>query len=177
MTQKATAWRVITGAPCAGKSTVIDELGRLGYSIVVESVREYIESEIEKGRLLEEIRADGKSFQRGLIPRKIEIEESLDPDSLVFFDRAMPDSLTYFRSVGLDPEEILPLCKTRKYAQIFLLDRLPIRTDNVRNEDESTAAQLEAQLEADYKLLGYEIIRVPLMTVEERVQFILREAI
>ncbi len=62
----------------------------------------------------------------------------------------------------------MPLCKTRKYAQIFLLDRLPIRTDNVRNEDESTAAQLEAQLEADYKLLGYEIIRVPLMTVEEQ---------
>lgn len=176
MTQKTTAWRVITGAPCAGKSTVIDELRKLGYAIVEETVRHYIESEIEKGRSLEDIRSDGKTFQRGLIPRKVEIEDTLDPESLVFFDRAMPDSLTYFRSVGLDPEEIMHLCQVRRYAQIFLLDRLPLQTDNVRNENDLIAAELEAQLEADYRLLGYETIRVPLTSVDHRVQFILRTA-
>jgi len=174
MTPMPTAWRVITGAPCAGKSTVIDELERLGYAVVLETVREYIESEIENGRTLDDIRADGKSFQRGLIPRKIEIENTLDPESLVFFDRAMPDSLTYFRSVGLDPEEIMHHCRMRRYAQIFLLDRLPIKIDNVRNENDLAAAELEFQLEADYKLLGYEIIRVPIMPIAQRVQFILK---
>lgn len=177
MIQKSTAWRVITGAPCAGKSTIIHELSNLGHTVVFETVREFIENEIQKGRSLDEIRSDGKSFQRGLIPRKMEIESSLDPDALVFFDRAMPDSLTYFRSVGLDPEEIMHLCKINRYAQIFLLERLPIEQDNVRNEDDKTAAELEAQLESDYKILGYEIIRVPIMPVEERVQFILNAII
>lgn len=170
---KQTAWRVITGAPCAGKSTVIEELNKRGFNVIFETVREYVEAELAKGRTLDDIRLDGKTFQRSLIPRKKEIEETLDPDAIVFFDRAMPDSITYFRSVGLDPEEIMHLCTAHKYAQIFLLDRLPTKTDDVRNEDDQEAAALEAQLEADYKLLGYEVIRVPLMPVAERVEFIL----
>lgn len=174
MTAKQTAWRVITGAPCAGKSTVISELSKRGYNVVYETVREYVEAELAKGRTLQDIRSDGKTFQRSLISRKKEIEDTMDPETVVFFDRAMPDSLTYYRSVGLDPAEIMHLCIARKYAQIFLLDRLPIKTDHVRDEDNDTAALLEAQLEADYKLLGYEVIRVPLMPIDERVEFILR---
>ncbi len=172
--QTLTAWRVITGAPCAGKSTIIDELNKRGFNVVFETVREYVEGELVKGRSLDDIRSDGQTFQRSLIPRKKEIEETLDPDTVVFFDRAMPDSITYFRSVGLDPAEIMSLCTIFKYAQIFLLERLPTQTDDVRNEDDEAAAILEDQLEADYKLLGYEIIRVPLMPVSERVEFILR---
>ena len=32
----ATNWHVITGAPCSGKTTVIRELERRGYSVVHE---------------------------------------------------------------------------------------------------------------------------------------------
>ena len=37
-----TNWHVITGAPCSGKSTLIDQLANHGFQTVPESARLYI---------------------------------------------------------------------------------------------------------------------------------------
>jgi len=39
-------------------------------------------------------------------------------DEIVFFDRAMPDSITYYRVGGLDPKNVLPHCFKYKYNAI-----------------------------------------------------------
>ena len=51
-----TNWYVITGAPCSGKTTLIDQLADLGYNTVPEAGRKYIENELAKGRSLDEVR-------------------------------------------------------------------------------------------------------------------------
>jgi predicted ATPase len=42
-----------------------------------------------------------------------------------YLDRALPDSVTFYRLVGVDPDEILPACFRHHYAAVFILDRLP----------------------------------------------------
>jgi len=56
-----------------------------------------------------------------------------------------------------------------------LLDRLPLEKDGARVEDERAAAFLDKQLEADYRSLGYNVERVPAMSVEDRVAMLLSE--
>ncbi len=45
-----TSWHVISGAPCSGKTTLIDQLAGVGYRIAIETAREYFEIEMAKGR-------------------------------------------------------------------------------------------------------------------------------
>jgi predicted ATPase len=168
-----TNWCVITGAPCSGKTSVLRKLEEKGFKCHPEIARVYIEQEISKGRTLEEIRTDEGEFQKGLINTKLNLEKNTDPNNIVFFDRAMPDSITYYRVGELNPELVFPDCFNYKYKKIFVFDRLDYVFDGARTEDELTASFLDKWLEEDYKSLGYDIIRVPVMTVDDRVDFIL----
>ncbi|MBW2321646.1 MAG: hypothetical protein JRF31_12620 [Deltaproteobacteria bacterium] len=46
--------------------------------------------------------------------------------------------------------------------------------DAVRSEDEKIAAELDRILKESYQMLGYDIISVPILTVKDRVDFILK---
>jgi predicted ATPase len=172
---KPTSWRVITGAPCAGKTTVLAALTSYGFRFIPEVARVYIDRQLAMGRSLEDIRRDEGEFQRGLVSTKMQIEAELPPEEVVFLDRAMPDSITYFRVAGLDPTEVITACQSFRYSQVFIFDRLPLQQDGRRTEDDSTAEYLDRHLEADYQALGYKLIRVPVMTVDKRVAFVLNQ--
>ena len=169
-----TRWCVFTGAPCSGKTTVIDELHKLGYAIKPEASRTYIEAELQKGRTLLEIRGDKQGYQQMLVRFKSALESTLPPDKLIFLDRALGDNVTYYRLVGLDPAEVIQLCSPRRYWQVFIFDRLPLIPDNVRTETEEEIAFLDREFELDYRRLGYNPIRVPVMPIPARVEFILK---
>ena len=58
---------------------------------------------------------------------------------------------------------------------MFVLDRLPYAKDQARIEDQQTAARLDRELEAGYRTLGYEIKRIAVMSVQDRLKLILQE--
>ena len=169
-----TNWHVITGAPCSGKTAVVTELERRGYVVVHEVARAYIDAEISKGRDLRQIKADLPAFEAHILKTKARIEAGLDPDTVVFLDRAVPDSIAYFQLAGLDPAEPFKSSSVFRYRQIFLFERIRFQTDVVRSEDDRIAADLDRLLEAAYCKLGYRPVRVPLMPVDERVDFIMK---
>ena len=171
---KKTNWHVITGAPCAGKTAVATELKRCGYAVVHEVARAYIDAEISKGRDLRQIKADLPAFERHILKTKARIEAGLDPDAVVFLDRAVPDSIAYFQLAGLDPAEPFKSSSVFRYKEIFLFERIRFKTDAVRSEDDRIAASLDRLLEAAYRKLGYRPVRVSLMPIEERVDYILQ---
>lgn len=171
---KKTNWHVITGAPCSGKTAVIRELERRGYAVVHEVARAYIDAEISKGRDLGQIKADLPAFEGYILKTKARIEVGLVPDAIVFLDRAVPDSIAYYQQVGLDPAEPIKSSSVFRYRQIFLFERIQFKTDAVRSEDDRTAADLDRLLESAYRKLGYRPVRVPLLTIDERVDFILQ---
>lgn len=51
-------WFALTGAPSSGKTTVLKELEKKGYKVYEEWARVYIDSEMQKGKTLKEIRKD-----------------------------------------------------------------------------------------------------------------------
>ncbi|PIR02392.1 MAG: hypothetical protein CO031_01435 [Candidatus Nealsonbacteria bacterium CG_4_9_14_0_2_um_filter_37_38] len=168
-------WYVITGGPSSGKTTVLKELEKLGYIIYPEAARVFIDKEIANGKTLKEIRGDEADFQRKVLKIKIEVEKAVPKNKIVFFDRAIPDSLAYYQICGLDSNEILKFCRKKKYRKIFLFKQLPFDRDYARVEDGKTIKKLNKLLKESYKNLGYEVIEIPAMSVEERLKKILSE--
>ena len=168
-----TNWHVITGAPCSGKTTLISQLAKHGHYTVEEIGRKYIARELAKGRTLEELRSDESVFQRTLLDLRIKQELGLDPGRHSFLDRGLPDSLTFYRANGLNPNEILKECQHFRYASIFLLDRLPLQSNGVRAEDDAKLQFIDEWLYRDYSALGYEVARVPVFPIAQRLSLIL----
>lgn len=172
-TPERTNWYVITGAPCSGKTSVLRGLEQRGFQVVDEVARAFIDSQLARGRTLAEIKADIGSFERRILFEKVRIEKNLSRNRTVFFDRAVPDSMAYFQVEGLEWKEPLDYSHKVRYKKIFLFDRLAFEKDAVRSENQITAARIESLLAACYQQLGYSLIRVPLMSIERRVDYIL----
>lgn len=168
-----TNWYVITGAPCSGKTAVIRQLAKMGYVVVHEVARAYIDAELAKGKILEQIKADEWAFERHILMAKVKLEAALARDDIIFLDRAVPDSIAYYTLCGLDPAEPLQKSQTIRYRKVFLFERLTFLADPVRSEDEKTADRLADLIEESYQSLGYQPVHVPLASVAERTEFVL----
>lgn len=175
-TQK-TNWCVITGAPSSGKTSVIDVLRARGYAVEHEVARELIEQLLRDGRKLGDIRnspEETRALQHRILEVKTVREKALTPENLIFMDRGMGDSITYFRLAGLDVTEAIASASVYQYRKIFIFDRLPLKRDNIRTESDSDAETIDKMLEEDYKMLGYNPVRVRVMPIEMRADFILK---
>jgi predicted ATPase len=73
----------------------------------------------------------------------------------------------------MNPNEILSDCFLYRYASVFMLDRLPYQLDGIRAADDPTADYFDAWTERDYSVLGYKVVRVPVLPPEERLAFVL----
>ena len=168
-----TKWYVITGAPCCGKTTLIDQLANKGFRTIPETGRQYIESEMTRGRTIDDIRENEVNFARCIKDMQLVIEQGLRANDIAFLDRAFPDSLSYYRVAGLNPNQILLECFHHRYASIFVLDRFPVQQDGIRTEDDVIAGFLDEWLIRDYITLGYRVVRVPVLPPQERLAFVL----
>ena len=168
-----TAWVVITGAPCSGKTTVIDQLREMGHRCVIEASRAHINRLIAAGVSREERLQMRRAYQPTILGMRVAAEEGAAAAKLTFFDRAVPDSLMYFRHHEIDIEPIVAQMARVRYQRVFLFARLPFEADDVRLEDEARAAEMELELLESYRFFGYEPIVVPVLPVAERVRFVL----
>jgi len=173
---RLTEWCVITGAPCSGKTAVVDELARRGFRVVPEAARAHIDAELKKGRRLDEIKSDPARFEGRIFRAKLAIEGRLPARERLFLDRALPDSIAYYRLEGLDPAEPRRHSRRLRYRRVFLFERIEFMKDSVRTEDAETAAHIEQLIEAAYTDLGYAVVRVPVIAVAERADFVLAHA-
>lgn len=167
-------WYVVTGAPCSGKTATLQALEKKGFKVIYEAARIFIDQELAKGKLLEEIRKNEIKFQLDVLRRKIKIEKGLPKNEMIFFDRAIPDSIAYYNLLRAPHHSLLlKAIKRCAYKKVFLLQRLKYAEDYARVEDEKTAAEIEQLLEICYNTIGLPLIKVPEMPIEERERFIL----
>ena len=167
-----TNWHVITGAACCGKTTLIDLLADKGFQTVAEIPRQYIEREVAKGRALDEI-FGSEADERALTDMQRRTELGLGATDVTFLDRALPDFLYFWQLFGLNPNELLPECFHHRYASVFILDQLPLELDGARIQDDAYTILLDEALVRDYGALGYRVMRVPVLSPQGRVEFVL----
>lgn len=166
-------WYVLTGGPCAGKTTTIDELARRGHPVLAEPARLIIDEKLAAGHTIQEI--VGNDDWLPSIVRRAHAQESMVPkDELFFFDRAMPDSLAYYRLANRPVEEFFTRALSEvRYRKVFLLDLVAYENDHARSETPEQAMMIHGQIREAYVDQGYEIVEVPVMPVGERADFIL----
>lgn len=173
-----TKWHVITGGPCTGKTTVIEQLRQMGHKTTIEHARHYIDTMQHKGASVEQIRANKRRFQRGVLEMQIEEENTLNPNDTVFLDRALPDAMAYYRFLGLEfDHDLIEMCNRFCYQTVFILDRLPLVNDYARREDEEEQKRIHDLIIEVYRSFPCPVVFVPVLPPNERVEFILKNAL
>lgn len=164
---------VLTGGPCSGKSTILEELSKRGFSVLRETAKEIVskrkdipiskeESEIRQDMIFKEQLKKEEDAEKGFI-------------DVLFLDRSLIDGLGY--SVLYEGEDsikkYLPMIQEKEYHKIFLFERLPFDSQGFRPETEEEAHKIHEAIYSIYKRFGYEPISVQKMSVKGRVNFVL----
>ncbi len=156
-------WYAIAGGPSSGKTTLVNELAKIGFKIYPEAVRILLERELAQGKKLKDVQGT-VDLQKEIYKLQLEMENAAPKDEVVFFDRGLPEGIAYCRFYGLDIAEYSE--KNRqifedRYCKVFFCQQLPFDKDRARVEDEIAAQKLSRLIRAAYAELGYEIIDLP----------------
>jgi len=167
--KKRTLKVVLTGGPCCGKTTLINELKKRGHKIIEESAREILTGSIK----LEYEDVQKRIFKKQL-EREIKAFEAAE--GLIFLDRGHIDGLVYCKMrLGYIPEPLKSFDFRNQYDLIFILDLLPFEKDGLRIEkDEAEAKIIHDAIISAYKNFGYNLRFIPVMSLEGRVNYLLK---
>jgi predicted ATPase len=99
---------VLTGGPDAGKTTVLDELKRRGFICEDEVAREIIRHQVKIGGSALPW-SNVLAYKQIMLDKTIEqfINQSSDPAKVCFFDRGIPDIVSYSRIINAPIEKYL----------------------------------------------------------------------
>ena len=158
---------IVTGGPCTGKSTLLESVAEIGYSVVPEAARDVILQESPDGDLPW---TNVLRFQQKVVLRQKELE-NICVGEVIFLDRGLPDNIAYCELAGENiGENIIEDIKNAGYEdKVFVLDRLPLfENDELRKEDINQAIKIHDKLCEVYQRLGFDVVRVPVLSVENR---------
>ncbi|MBU1198525.1 MAG: ATP-binding protein [Nanoarchaeota archaeon] len=168
---------VLTGGPSSGKSTLLYALQNKGFLIVEESAKEIIYQEKERGINEPWLDKTFPDFQNKIFELQLKKESEIPEDAgVVFFDRGVPDSLIYFEYRKFEPpQKLLDIVGKCGYEKVFLLEQLQTHEKNdYRVEDEEESKLISGLIRQTYEKLGYDVIVIPPVSVEERLKLILK---
>ncbi|MEO8935051.1 MAG: ATP-binding protein [Xanthomarina sp.] len=168
---------VITGGPGTGKTSLINELTKRGYTCLEEISRQ-ITLEARKEGVEQLFLSQPFLFSKKLLEGRVQqYETALKLENeLVFLDRGVPDVLAYMDFANEPyPEEFIAACRDCKYTQVYVLAPWQdiFISDSERYENFEQAVEIHEQLLETYKKYHYNLINIPFDTVENRVDYLL----
>lgn len=170
---------IITGGPGAGKTSLLEELDRIGFKTAPEEGRRIIKEQLSSGgsglpwinkELFAELmfEASVKTFQQMI--------QSCDT-APVFFDRGILDTIGYLKLEKLPvPGQMEITAREMEYHKnVFILPPWNeiYENDPERKQTLEVAEHTFECMYETYREYGYHIIEVPKVTVEQRIKFIL----
>jgi len=167
---------VVTGGPGAGKTTLLVSLAKAGLTITPEAGRAIIRAQRAiGGPALPD--SDPALFAELMLGWDMRSYEAADPSKPTFFDRGIPDTVGYLRLTGLPvPSHMLSAAERFRYSEaVFILPPWPeiFSTDSERKQTVDEAERTFEAIRATYGELGYRLISVPRLPVDERRAFVL----
>jgi predicted ATPase len=168
---------VITGGPGVGKTTLLHELQKRFFTCIPEVAREIIREQVA-------IQGKALPWKKKELYLQMMFDRSVDAykmannnNSVIFFDRGIPDSITYAKIIGFEKTEAMEHdARCYRYNQnIFFLSPWPdiYKTDDERKqswEEAIVSSELNAEM---YRRFNYTLIDVPKDSPERRADFIL----
>lgn len=169
---------VITGGPGTGKTTLIDALIQSGNVCLPEISRE-ITLEAKKNGIDQLFLEQPLLFSELLLEGRIKQHHQAQNlnTNIVFIDRGIPDILAYMNFIGDSfPKNFEKACIDHKYHKVFILPPWQeiYQSDDARYENFEQATLIFNHLEETYKKFNYTTIEVPFGTVQNRIDFILK---
>jgi predicted ATPase len=170
---------VISGGPGAGKTSVLQELGHLGFHTAPEVARQIIQEQVNGGGTALPWQ-DRQAYTELMLQRSIESYLRHTPASRpTFCDRGIPDSLCYARLVSVSgADRIQRACEQYHYADVVFLAppwKEIYTTDTERKQDFCEAERTFAVMKDVYQTLGYEIVELPKGSPSARARFVLAQ--
>ncbi|WP_452223526.1 AAA family ATPase [Lacinutrix chionoecetis] len=170
---------VITGGPGSGKTSIINELIKRGFTCSEEVSREIILKARENG--IEQLFLTNPiQFSELLLKGRIkQYNEALESNNeFVFLDRGIPDIPAYMDFKGdVYPDFFNKACIEHKYDRIFILAPWQdiFTNDNERYESFDQALEIHDKLIETYSKYGYNLRDVPFGTIEGRADHIIND--
>ena len=172
---------VISGGPGAGKTTLLEELRRRDYTCSAEVARQIIQEQVASdGRAVPW--DDREEYSKLMLLRSIDSwQQYAAAQGTIFFDRGIPGTLCYVRLVGLSPQleqQLEEACRRYRYwPRVFLAPPWQeiYETDGERKQDFAEAVRTYDQMIRTYLDCGYQVVPLPLVSVQERADFIQQE--
>jgi predicted ATPase len=169
---------VITGGPGTGKSTLINELIKHGYTCLEEISRQ-VTLDAQKEGIDQLFLTNPILFSELLLKgrqQQFEEADTLQSD-VIFFDRGLPDVLAYMDFIGdTYPQSFVDACKNTVYDTVFVLKpwETIYTSDNERYESFEQALEIHDHLLNTYQQFNYNLIDVPFGTIANRTDYILK---
>jgi predicted ATPase len=167
---------IISGGPGAGKTTLLHALKDSGYFIYDEVSRQLINELVQSNsQFLPWINMG--EFAKLALSRMIEAYQSANLyNSIAFFDRGIPDIIAYlkFSNIKIDDIFYSAIDQYKYNPTVFMAppwEEIYIN-DDARNETFAESKIIYAALSDIYKECGFNVIELPLISVQERVAFV-----
>ena len=167
---------VLAGGPSTGKTSVLNELKKLGFVCYDEAARD----------ILSDYSSKGSSFKLDPIKISREILSKRDNDyndasriscknDIIFYDRGVHEITAYLRFINQSNDYWEELLKNYKYDLVFIFPswkEIYTKDDN-RIEEYEEAMKISPFIYQIYDESSILSIEVPNISVKERVEFIL----
>lgn len=167
---------VITGGPGFGKSVLVERLKDLGFRVSDEIARQVISRQLAiQGDILPW--KNGDLFEKMVMDERMKFLKQSAEVEIGFSDRGLPDQEAYSRYKGrITSERLMQTIQSNRYAnRVFITPpwREIYHNDHVRTESFEEAKQIHDCIEEVYLDHGYTLIHLPLVSIYERINFIL----
>ena len=168
---------VVTGAPGAGKTTLLDAAAKRGIRVGREAARAVIQVQTAiDGPALQW--RDPARFAELMLDRDIQTHEALaGSGELALCDRGIPDLVAYGRAMKLaETGHFERASRLYRYNRIVFFAppwREIYADDAERKEGWEHAQRIYGPLRDAYAEMGYEVVELPLVPVEERLTFLM----
>ncbi|QEM82422.1 AAA family ATPase [Halomonas binhaiensis] len=167
---------VITGAPGSGKSSLLEALAKQGIRYMPEAGRAIIQDQVViKGSALPW--ADRSLFAELMLNWELRsYREARDMAEPILMDRGVVDVLGYLTLCNLPiPDHVKRAADQYRYnQQVFIAPYWAeiFGQDAERKQDRAEAEATYQVMARTYAELGYELIQLPLASIEERAAFV-----